>query len=183
MMGKARSSVAIVALAAAGTALAAPVIERLASPTLSGFVVGYTAGDLTRSIREEVPKGETVEAWTRMVTTQWFAGLTARATPVEFAENIRAGLSRSCSGAAVTPVTALKVAGRSAIRFDADCPNNGKGQRERFMLLAVAGSRDMHVKQVAFRGAASSQELAWAKAFLAATVLCAPGDRRPACQS
>lgn len=156
--------------------------ERLVSPALPGFVVGYSAGNGEQSIREEIPRGETVEAWSRMVTTQRFAGLSARATPATYARNIIASLPRSCPGAATSAIAALTVSGRPAARFQVDCPRNGGGQPETFILLAIAGGSDMHVKQVAFRGRTTPAGLAWARSVLAGTVLCTPASKAAACR-
>jgi hypothetical protein len=178
-----RLGATLLLLALPGSALAAPAAgERLVAPALPGFVVGYTAGDATRSIKEEVPKGETVERWTRMVTTQRFGGLAAKATPAVYAKNIVAGIPQACPGAAISPVAALTVAGRAAARFQVDCPRNAQGQAETFILLAIAGKADMHVKQVAFRGRKNAADLTWARTFLAGTVLCGAGDKVPACR-
>ena len=178
-----RSVMAIVALLAATGAAAQAAGERLVSPALSGFVVGYNAANAAQSIREEVPRGETVEAWSRMVTTQRFAGLARRATPEAYAGNILAGLRQACPTARVSPLARLPVSGRPAVRFQADCPHSAGGRPETFILLAVAGpSGDMHVKQVAWRGGTTPQGLAWGRGFLAGTTLCAAGDRTPACR-
>ena len=78
----------------------------LASPALPGFVVGYSASNQHLSIVEEDPEGETVRIWTRMVTTQSFAGLAARKTPADYARNIAANVPNACPGATVSPMTA-----------------------------------------------------------------------------
>lgn len=171
-------------LAGAALALAAPAVaqpggERLASPALPGFTVGYQAANAQQSIREEIPRGETMQRWSRMVTTQWFAGLAARATPAQYAQNILAALPRQCPGAKVSPLASLTVSGRPAVRFQVDCP---LGSGETFILLAVAGQRDMHVKQVAWRGGTTPAGLQWGRALLAGTVLCGAGSREAACR-
>lgn len=165
-------------------ALAQPVRqERLVAPALPGFVVGYTAANAQQSIREEIPRGETVEAWSRMVTTQRFAGTARAATPEGYARNTLAGVPRACPGARISPVTSLQVSGSPAARFQVDCPRSAGGRPETFILLAVAGpSGDMHVKQVAWRGGTTPQGLAWGRSFLAGVALCIAGDRAPACR-
>lgn len=173
----------MMAAAAGAAAMAAPAAERLASPPLPQFVVGYQAGNAEQSIREEVPRGETVQAWSRMVTTQRFTGLAARATPAQYAGNILAALPRSCPSAQRPPVASLTVSGRPAVRFEVDCPAAPGRQREMFILLAIAGRSDMHVKQVAFRGNPTPQNLAWGRGFLSSTVLCQPGVRQAGCST
>ena len=59
-----RIATIVSALMLAAPAIAAAPIggERLAAPALPGFVTGYSAGNAVQTIREEVPRGETVEA-------------------------------------------------------------------------------------------------------------------------
>lgn len=166
---------------AAGAAMALDG-ERMVSPPLAGFAVGHSAANAEQSIREEIPRGETVERWTRMVTTQRFGGLAARATPAAYARTIAASVPRSCPGAAISPVANLTVSGRAAVRFQVDCPRSTGGVPETFIFLAIAGQSDMHVKQVAFRGAIRAADLAWARGFLAGTVLCGARDVHAACR-
>lgn len=182
MMRSARLSATVLVALALPAVAVADTGERLVSPALPGFVVGHSAGNAEQSIREEVPHGETVEAWTRMVTTQRFGGLAARATPAAYAGNILASVPQACPGAKTSPVARLTVAGRDAARFQVDCPRSAGGKPETFILLAIAGRSDMHVKQVAIRGGTTAASLAWGRNFLAATTLCAAGDKSPACK-
>ena len=169
-----------VALAAGLTGAQTAAVEQLVAPPLAGFVEGFARANAGQSIREEVPRGETVESWTRMVTTQRLTGLAARATPLEYAGNILGHVPRSCPGARVGRPASLTVSGRAAVQFQVDCPRNAGGTAETFILLAVAGRRDMHVKQVAWRGRIGPKDLAWGRAFLAGVKLCGPegGCRR-----
>jgi hypothetical protein len=170
------------ALAALPGPASAQADERLVSPALPGFVLGHSAGNSQQSIREEVPAGETVQAWTRMVTTQRFVGLAARATVAAYARNILASLPRSCPGATASPITGLTVSGRPAARIQVDCPRSAGGQPETFILLAVAGTSDMHVKQIALRGGTTPAGLAWGRSFLSGTTFCAASSRARACR-
>jgi hypothetical protein len=173
---------ALVALAMPASAQMTPGSERLVSPALSGFVVGYQAANAVQAIREEVLRGETVERWSRMVTTQRFTDLAVRSTPAAYARTITGSVPQACRGATVSPIASLTVSGRAAARFQVDCPRNRGGQPESFILLAVAGQSDMHVKQVAFRGAKSAADLAWARNYLDHTVLCRPRDPQASCR-
>ena len=167
---------------AAGDVAAAQSAEHLAAPALPGFVVGYSAGNAQQTIREEVPRGETVEAWTRMVTTQRFTGLAQRTTPAAYAQSVLAPLPRACPGAGISPVANLIVAGRPTARFQVDCPHSAGGRPESFILLAIAGRSDIHVKQAAWRGGTTPATLSWGRQFIDGTVLCAAGDRSAACK-
>jgi hypothetical protein len=155
--------------------------ETMAAPDLPGFVVVNQRENRNQSIREEVPKGQTAQRWSKMVTTQWFRRLTERVTPEEFAGTMIASLPKSCPGASASPVQSLRVSGFKAARFKVVCPNTATGLPESFFLLAVAGDKDMYVKQVAFRGEASSADFLWARKFLAGVVMCKPDSSHMAC--
>ena len=76
----------------------------------------------------------------------------------------------------------MTVSSHAAARLQVDCPRSEGGVPESFLLLAVAGQNDMHVRQVAFRGAKTAADLAWAERYLGGTVLCGPDDRQAACR-
>ena len=174
------SGLALIPLAAVAQPAAQ---ERLIAPAQPGFVVGYSAANAQQSIREEIPAGETVQAWSRMITTQRFMGLARGATPETYARNTLAGLPRACPGARISPVASLRVSGRPAARFQVDCPRSAGGRPETFILLAVsAPSGDMHVKQVAWRGGTTPQVLAWGRSLLAGVALCTAAERAPRCR-
>lgn len=157
--------------------------EELVSPPLPGFVVGHDVGNARGGIREEIPRGETVQAWSRMVTTQRFADVARIKTPVTYVHDSLAGLPRACPGARISPVVPLRVSGRPAARVQVDCPRSAGGRPETFIMLAVAGpSGTMHVKQVAWRGGTTPEGLAWGRSFLAGVVLCTAASRVPACR-
>ena len=155
--------------------------EAMHAPDLPGFTVVHEQANRNQSIREEVPKGQSAQNWKKMVTTQWFRKLTERMSPVEYAGKMIASLPRSCPGATASTVQSLKVSGFKAARFKVICPSTATGQAESFFLLAVAGNEDMYVKQVAFRGEASSADFLWARKFLAGVVMCKPGSDHMAC--
>lgn len=162
---------------------AAPASEEsLTAPPLPGFVVGYSAANAEQSIREEVPQGETVQAWTRMITTQKFAGVAERLTPADYLGIVAEALPRSCPGGKTTPVGTLTVLGRSAARIRADCPLlAATGKPETFFMLAIAGASDMHVKQVAFRRLPSRADEAFVAEFLSGVRLCGGTGRQTGC--
>jgi hypothetical protein len=146
--------------------------ERLSAPPLPGFVVGYQAANGEQSILEEVPAGETVQKWTRMVTTQWYAGASKRLTPTQFLQNVADGLRQACpKGTTTKPVLATR-SGRPSAQFRVNCPLLAStGKPEVFIMLAIAGPSDLHVKQVAFRRVPSAADVTWAETFLAGVTL------------
>lgn len=86
-------------LLAASAALAqGNASERLVSPALPGFVTGHSAANAQQSILEQIPAGESIQAWTRMVTTQRYGGLARRATVAQYVGNVRAAVPQACPG-------------------------------------------------------------------------------------
>jgi hypothetical protein len=156
--------------------------ERLVAPALPGFVMGYSAANTVNTMQEEIPRGETVEAWTRMVTTQRFVGLASRTTPAQYAQNVIAPLQRACPDATISAMSSLTVSGRPSVRFQVDCPHSVGGRPESFILIAIAGRSDMHVKQAAWRGGTTAATLGWGRLLINSTVLCAAPDRQTACR-
>jgi hypothetical protein len=85
---------AIMACAPAGAA------ERLIYTAEPGFVVGFRAANANEAIEEWVPKGETVQNWTRMLTFQRFPGLVQRGrTGPELLDFIAGRIASVCPGA------------------------------------------------------------------------------------
>jgi hypothetical protein len=166
---------------------AAPAVavgERIAAPPLPDFVIGYEARDpnYDMAISEEVPAGQNVQEWTRMVTTQRMGGLAARVSVQAFLQAMADGLPASCPGAATSPVKTSVVGGRAAARMEVACPRLAStGKPETFLILAIAGPRDIHVKQVAFRGGHRPADVVWARGFLDRVSFCAADNRRGVC--
>ena len=170
------------ALLAFTTVMALPTEDRVIAPDLDRWVIGYEAHSATQAIREEVPEGESVKDWSRMVTTQRFGGLAALTTAENYLGTITRSVERACPGAQVGAVRSLAITGRPAVRVTIDCPVLAQtGKRETFLLEATAGTFDMLVKQVAFRGPHSAADIAWATSFLDALAYCAGGTTVSAC--
>ncbi len=151
--------------------------EGLGSPDLPDFIIGHRASNENQFIQEEVPEGETVHSWTRMVTTQRYRDLALKASPYQMAQNIAASTPKSCPGAIVAAPASLKLGGRDAAQMRVDCPLNPQsGTPETFLMLVVAGQRDMMVKQVAFRSNPSQADIAWATGFLGSVTVCTTPD-------
>jgi hypothetical protein len=156
--------------------------EQLSSPALPGFVVGHEAANDEQSIREEVPAGETVRDWTRMVTTQRFGGAAARITPVDFLANMSTNLQSACPGASNSRVITGTRGGRPAAQMRAFCPLFARsGEPESFIILAIAGAEDLHIKQVAFRRVPTEEDIAWGEGVLASVRYCDTGQAGDEC--
>ena len=153
-----------------GAPLPALAQERLVSPALDGFVIGYQAANAEQSILEEVPQGETVQAWSAMVTTQRFA--VANPSLAIFTDTFLANQRRACPGATSTSPESFDHFGEPAVLFSADCPRSpATGGREQMKVLAISGDEALHVKQVAFRPGYKG-DTGWADEFLRGTRMC-----------
>ena len=146
--------------------------DELVSPGLHGFIVGFEAANEQQSIREEVPAGESVQDWTRMVTTQRFAGAATRLTPSDFLGVMARNLAAACPGASASPAVAGSLSGNATARFRADCPLLAQtGKPETFFMLVVSDGEDLHVKQVAFRRDPTAADVQWADGVLASVTI------------
>lgn len=146
--------------------------ERVALPALPGFVVGHQLERGGNAIVEHIPRGETVQAWTRMVTVQRFGGVASRISPQTLLQNMIRGLANGCPGARTSPIQPQAVSGRTAAQFRADCPRNPQTRLpETFIARAIAGQSDLHVVQVAFRRVPTAADLRWAQEVLGGVTL------------
>lgn len=143
--------------------LLAFAMEALARPPVPGFIVGHQFARDGNLIFEQVPAGENVDRWTRMVTTQRFAGVAGRVGANGFLQTMIDGLAEACPR---SRVVYRRASGRTA-QMRVDCPLNPKtGLPEIFFARAIAGTADMHVAQVAFRRMPKASDVAWAEKYL-----------------
>lgn len=150
------------------TVLAAFALEALAQPALPGFIVGYEVARNGNSMREQIPAGETVQKWTRMITMQRFAGVGRKADGNAFLQLMIDGLQRGCPGAKVIYRRASERIGQVRV----DCPLNPETSLpETFFAKALPGAADMHIAQVAFRRVPTPADVAWAEHYLASVKL------------
>lgn len=177
-----RSFRALLACAAMLQIAATDGANRLVAPALPGFLVGFEASGGGETIREEVPTGETVQTWTRLVTTQRFEGLASSVTLPTYLANIGASVKVDCAGAMVADMPVSARNGHPAAQIRVDCPRvPSTGKPETFIMLAIADGRDVYVKQVAFRRVPTAEDIRWGETFLAAVTLCAPDPNGPGC--
>ena len=172
------------AVMAATAAQAGDAPEWIGRAELPGFVEGHRVERPHGMIVEWVPDGETVQNWTRIITVQRFGEAATRLRPRDLIGNMAESLPASCPGGVSGTVETLRVSGRPAARFRADCPlNPGTGLPESLFALAIAGERDMHMFQVAFRRPPSADDVRWAQALLASAALCTDSSVEAVCRN
>jgi hypothetical protein len=178
-----RFVIAAVAIAASSaTSLAAPP-EWVGRPAASGFVVGFDKANAEQSIVERVPNGETVDEWTRMLTSQRFVGRGRDPGPHQLLANIQGLLAQQCPGGGTSPIVDMLVSGRPAAQMRSDCPLNPQtGKPETFFIVAVAGTKDLYSEQVAFRRVPTAADVAFAMKDLQGLRLCTAASKESACK-
>lgn len=143
--------------------LASSSDEQVIRPPLPGFVVGNQQSAGGASIIEQVPSGESVERWTRMVTTQRFEGLADRIDAPGFLGKLAALTAERCAGAKASGVQGTGASAEVRI----DCPLNPQtGQPETFIARAIVHGRDLHIFQVAWRRVPTAADVAWGEHYL-----------------
>lgn len=160
-----------------------PPSEALNRPANPGFVMGYTAENRGVMIEEWVPKGETVENWNKMVTFQRLENFKSLGnTAFSAANSVATLMIRTCSSATSTAINMPALDGMSIAEFSTYCPlNSATGKPETTFFKFIAGERDIHVAQVAFRRVARGGDRKWAHAFLGSVKLCSAENVQPDC--
>ena len=128
------------------------------------FVVRFESVKGGSYIREAVPKGETVEDWSQMITVTGLQGASegGQLTPQTFLENIAAGFQRACPQTfATAELKPLGVSGHPAYAAIASCGRvmSGPERSETAAILVIQGTKDFYTLQWAERGEASSAAL------------------------
>jgi len=161
---------------------AQPSSEWLAQAPLPDFVVGFRDAQNGGAIVERIPRRETVEIWTRMVTVQRFANIGPRIR--YWTDTFGPSLSQACPGAVVSRPVYSRAEGHQQVEFRVDCPRNPQTrQPETFLMRAIAGASDLYSAQIAFRHVPSAQETEWARRQLASVTLCTRENASPVCRA
>ena len=178
----------LLAAAALGMCLAAPPAQAqapAAKPTMPASVTAISPifGQLVRFslpstfapvsfektngpsyIREAVLKGETVEAWTQMITVTGAKGIAAnpQVTPQSFAVTMAAGFKKACPDTfAVKPLGAVKFGDQDGFVAVVGCgriETTPDKHGETALIVAVKGSADYYTVQWAERAPSSADK-------------------------
>ena len=171
----------IAAVTLATPALAAPSEWSMRVPA-PGFVVGFDRANSEQSIVERIPTGETVERWTRMLTSQRFMGRGRDPGPRGMLLNMQGLMKEACPDGGTTAIVAMTVSGRPAARMRADCPLDSQtGLPDTYFIVAFAGASDLFAEQVAFRRVPTSADVQFATSTLQQVSLCKTGSKAKGC--
>jgi hypothetical protein len=125
--------------------------ETLLMPLPPGFVLGTSGMENGMAIQELVPKGETVDDWTRMVTVQVFHGLAVK-DPDSFAEELGQRWGWSCPGGKSTKLQGGTENGYPTALWRFTCVlNPGSGKPETMWVKAIGGQDSFYSVQYAYR--------------------------------
>jgi len=164
----------LIALAIAGTASAAGF---QGETLLVSIPAPFKLGDQGHSgpgsdIAEYIPKGETVDQWSRMVTVQVFHNLKAF-DPDRFAETIRDHGPASCPGEQGVLVKHGRERGYAASLWLFTCPLNPQtGKPETFYDKLISGADALYSVQYSFRSTLPRDAIPSTTAFLDSVSVC-----------
>jgi hypothetical protein len=172
-----------------------PVFSQLLVTGLpQGFVAASEKTDDKFYIREAVPRGETVDSWTQMITVTGMKDLASnpQATPKAVLNTIAGGFKRACPGSFGTQILSERpIGGFDAVVAVASCgrsPRTAGKTSESAVIAVIKGQADFYTIQWAERAAPSDAPLPietkkWLDRFkeLGPLKLCpiVPGEKAP----
>ena len=164
-------------LPAVAGAQAPPKGEQLIAPVPQGFVLGHEAADDTGVLREFVPAGESVQAWSQMMTVRIFRE-GGGVSPVAWHNGLVQELLAVCPGATAEEITGGVEQGTEFHLILAGCPESPvTGGEEWFMSKTMAGRDAIYNVQGAWRGPATDALVTGWAAHLRTILVC--DTRRP----
>jgi hypothetical protein len=167
-----------------GTAAAAQAAEWSGRPAAPGFIVGFDKANAEQAIVERVPAGETVERWTRMLTSQRFVGRALDPGPRQLLVNMQGLMKTACPDGSTSEIVVMTVSGRPAARMRSDCPLNPQtGLPESYFIVAFAGTNDLFAEQVAFRRVPTEADLSFASKDLQQVRWCTDASKEAGCKA
>ena len=173
---------ALASLAIAGAAQAAdppPGLqdENLLMPLPTGFKLGDHGRQGQLEISEYVPRAETVDDWSQMVTEQIFHGRSGD-DPDGLPQFMTKSWATACPGGTAQRVARVIENGYPAAVWNFRCPTNPQtGKPETMWMKTIGGGDALYEVQVAWRRPIANAIAAEAIAFLSHVTAC---DTRPA---
>src|SRR5690348_15133178 len=146
--------------------------ENLLVTMPQGYKVGFQQKKANAQITEMVPSGETVEAWTEMVTVQVFNGLKG-VTPDQLRDRMVKLWSASCADAIAGPPTRAVENGYPIAFWMMTCPlNKQSGKPETTWFKAIQGNDSFYVVQKAFKFDPSQDQIVQWTLYLKKVAVC-----------
>ena len=159
-------------MTSASAALAALKDENLLTPLPDGFKVGFHEANARQSIAEYVPKDETVDDWSRMVTAPIFHGA-KNADPDVFAGNSGKKWPSACPGGGARKITAGVEIGYPFSLWMVDCALNPQTRiPETMWVKAMSGADSLYSVPYAYRRALDKELIGPATEYLKRVSVC-----------
>ncbi|RTL61214.1 MAG: hypothetical protein EKK41_27690 [Hyphomicrobiales bacterium] len=122
----------------------------------TSFKAAFEAPSPQKYLLELVPKNESVDAWSEMITISGYKDLASKATPQDFAARIAGGFKNACPNSfAVQALGNLPVGGNAAFAAVVGCGTHtykGSDVKEMMVMVVIRGAQDLYTVQWATRG-------------------------------
>lgn len=154
-----RAVAALVVAALAAPAAAAPLMM----PAVPGWVLAHNQKNQTGAIAEYVPKGQNLQNYRRMITTNLLGGF-GRVPSPELIKEFATRYVAACPGA---KVMAVQMGASAGARID--CSRHPKtGKMETVFARAIPSGPDHYIAHITYRYLPMPKEAQWARDFLGA---------------
>jgi hypothetical protein len=159
-------------LATVGPAGAQLADENLLQPLPRDFAIGFRTTHGEMVMTEAVPVGETVQAWTRMITTQMFRGRRDMQT-APFLSGIGRQWLAACAGSVAPVIHTGDANGYVVSMMLLTCPlNPATGKPETTLFRAIKGADSFYVVQYAYRSIPTPERIEAAAHYLGGVNVC-----------
>ncbi len=141
-----------------GLVVVSPIYSQLVAVGVpSNFGPGYEREKNGAYILELVPQGQTVDAWTQLVTVTGGRGEASKVAAVDMATALAQGYHQACpTSFSARSLPAPKIAGATEVFAGfLGCGDTG-GQSEAMVFVVMKGAQDLYTVQWAERGPASA---------------------------
>jgi hypothetical protein len=146
--------------------------ETLLEAMPKDFILGFQTTNGPMVMQEMVPRGETVDAWSRMITTQIFHNLGNR-LPGGMLARLARSMAVACRGTISLDADDGMTNGYPVSTIETRCPRNPQtGKPETTFFRAIGGSDSLYIIQYAFRSVPDPRGIALARAHLDAVTAC-----------
>lgn len=147
--------------------------ENLLQPLPGGFKVANEQAEGHASLTEMVPVDESVDQWTRMVTTQVYRGLSDASFFAKYKEQMKDRWSKACDVADTKPFSDSSENGYATHVWLQVCAFNDKQKKSEVTLFKFIQGRDAtYVVQMAFHFQPAKAQLAESMAYLGKVTVC-----------
>ena len=163
--------------AASSSAFAGLQAENILTPLPPEFKIGFSTRDGRMDMAEYVPKAETVDEWSKMITVQIFHGL-ENVDAERFARGLQQRWVGGCAGGQGNEVHNGVENGYPVAVWMYTCPLNPQTNKpENMWMKVIRGSDALYGVQYAFRGILDRDMITPAMTYLREVEVC--DTRRP----